>query len=90
METFRQTTREFAVKIDLAKERYSSMNADELYTVDEIATRLRSSRASVYRLLQNGTLDSVKIGGARKVMHSQLLEFLEKCKKSNLVKSLEL
>ncbi len=58
------------------------METDELYTVSEIAISLRSSRASVYRLLQNGVLDSVKIGGARKVLRSQLLEFIARSKVS--------
>jgi excisionase family DNA binding protein len=58
------------------------METDELYTVSEIAISLRSSRASVYRLLQNGVLDSVKIGGARKVLRSQLLEFIDRSKVS--------
>ena len=58
------------------------METDELYTVSEIAISLRSSRASVYRLLQNGTLDSVKIGGARKVLRSQLLDFIARSKVS--------
>jgi excisionase family DNA binding protein len=58
------------------------METDELYTVSEIAISLRSSRASVYRLLQNGALDSVKIGGARKVLRSQLLEFIARSKVS--------
>lgn len=40
---------------------------DELLTVDEVAARLRVSRWTVYRLIKERDLVSVKVGSCRRV-----------------------
>jgi len=48
-----------------------------LARVNEAQEFLALSRATVYRLLEAGTLPSVRIGGARRVPWSELLKFAE-------------
>jgi excisionase family DNA binding protein len=55
---------------------------EKLYKISEIAGWMRCSRASVYRILKSGSLDSVKRGGARLVTQGQLTEYLENLKKA--------
>ncbi|MBX7134892.1 MAG: helix-turn-helix domain-containing protein [Fimbriimonadaceae bacterium] len=47
------------------------------YMVEEAAGLLSLSRAQVYRLLDVGEIDSVKIGRSRRITHGQLVEFIE-------------
>lgn len=55
---------------------------EKLYKISEIAGWMRCSRASVYRILKSGSLDSVKRGGSRLVTQGQLTEYLENLKKA--------
>lgn len=50
--------------------------AAQLVTVPEAATLLRLSRATVYRLLQRGEMDSLKIGAARRIPLSALQAYI--------------
>lgn len=49
-----------------------------LYRPEEVAEATGLSRTVVYRLLQTGDLDSVRIGRARRVPHGALEAFIER------------
>lgn len=46
--------------------------AETLRTIPETAAQLRSSRASVYRLIKNGDLPSITLGRARRIPASAI------------------
>lgn len=48
------------------------------FTLDESAEKLRISRPTLYRRLNDGTIPSVKIGGRRLVPSSFFEEFLSR------------
>lgn len=51
---------------------------DEQYLmVDEVAKRLHWSRVTVYRYINSGELESVKIGKSRRVTLTALQRFIE-------------
>lgn len=50
--------------------------AARLYRPEEVADQLRVSRSTVYRLIRDGKLKSVKIGGSRRVSVEQIDDFL--------------
>lgn len=54
-----------------------------LHTVEETASILSLGRTAVYQLLQSGQLESVKIGKARRVLHSSIEAFIEKLRRAN-------
>lgn len=43
------------------------LSALELLKVDEVATLLRVSHATIWRLIRGKELESVKVGGARRI-----------------------
>jgi excisionase family DNA binding protein len=49
---------------------------EQLLKVEDVCRRLSLGRSFVYRLIQMGTLRSVRIGGARRVLLSDLEEFI--------------
>lgn len=53
---------------------------DNVYKIPEVASWMRCSRASIYRLIKSGKLRSVKLGGTRVITHSQIVDFIELCK----------
>ncbi len=48
----------------------------QLFTVVEVAEYLGIGRSKVYELLYKGDLKSVKIGGSRRIRHSDLGEYV--------------
>jgi excisionase family DNA binding protein len=54
---------------------------ERLYRISSVADWMRCSRASVYRILKSGSLKSIKVGGARMITHSQLVDYLEERKR---------
>ncbi|MBK6683978.1 MAG: helix-turn-helix domain-containing protein [Deltaproteobacteria bacterium] len=46
--------------------------AQEFFTVAEVAARWRLSRASIYRLMASGQLAWVQIGGARRIARAEV------------------
>jgi excisionase family DNA binding protein len=48
---------------------------DRLFTPDEAASALNVNRATVYELLKEGSLTSVKIRGATRIKSSALAQF---------------
>jgi hypothetical protein len=53
---------------------------DQFYKISEVTRMIKASRATVYRLLNSGALESVKSRSGRFVTHSQLLTFVERLK----------
>lgn len=51
-------------------------SAPLLLRVEQVAARLNLSRAKVYRLIADGSIPSVLIGGSRRVTQGQLLTFV--------------
>jgi excisionase family DNA binding protein len=50
-----------------------------VFSVEELAAYFRISRAGVWRLLQDGRLPKVKIGGRTLIRRIDADEFLAKC-----------
>jgi excisionase family DNA binding protein len=48
-----------------------------LYTVQEAAETLKMSRSKVYGLIKEGGLNSVKIGGSRRLRKQDITQFVE-------------
>jgi excisionase family DNA binding protein len=48
----------------------------ELLTVDEVATRLACSRRTVYKLMAEGRLRSLKVLGLRRIRDDEVERFL--------------
>lgn len=48
-----------------------------VYTVAEVAERLRLGRSAVYELMQQGRLRSFKVGRRRLVAHVDLVAFVD-------------
>jgi excisionase family DNA binding protein len=54
------------------------LNSDnELFTVDEIATALRVTEATVRRLIQSGELKALKFGGSIRITKDSIKELLK-------------
>jgi len=49
----------------------------KVLTVDEAASFLRISRSQIYVLLKAGELKSIKISGSRRLLESQLIDFIK-------------
>ena len=54
-----------------------------LYTIDETAEILCSSRTSVYRLIKSGRLMSVKVSGSRRVTRQAIERFVASLEKQS-------
>lgn len=54
-----------------------------LLRVEEAAKRLGIGRSLAYRFIQTGELASVKISGARRVIVSDLLDFVQRLKEAS-------
>lgn len=57
--------------------RSSTAESDRLFTMDEAATWLRVSRWSLYNLIRDGRLRTIRIGRRRLVTHAALTECVE-------------
>jgi excisionase family DNA binding protein len=49
---------------------------EQLLKVEEVCRRLSLGRSFVYRLIQMETLRSVRVGGARRILLSDLEDFM--------------
>lgn len=56
------------------------LTLDRVYKIPEVAAWMRCSRASVYKLMKDGQLKSIKIGGSRVITESQMIEFIDTLK----------
>ena len=48
-----------------------------LYTIKQAATLLNIGRSSVYNLIDQGKLHSVKVGGSRRITRFALTKYVE-------------
>ena len=48
-----------------------------LYTVKQTATLLNVGRSTVYNLMDQGKLASVKVGGSRRVTRRAIIKYVE-------------
>ena len=54
---------------------------DRLLTLDHTAAQLAVSRRTLYRMIASGEFPRpVRIGGSRRVVHAELIEFLDRAK----------
>jgi excisionase family DNA binding protein len=55
----------------------TDMRPNDFYTIDDVAERLRISKATVFRLLDRKELPGYKIGGQWRISPKQLDNYLE-------------
>jgi excisionase family DNA binding protein len=65
-------------KVIPAETQTEPKSEDDLLTVDETGTVLRASRSTVFRLVRDGTLPSIKVGRERLVRRGAISEFVRK------------
>ena len=53
------------------------MAEELLITVPEASRRLSMGRSTVYELMREGLLPSVRVGGSRRILASDLAEFVQ-------------
>ena len=51
-------------------------DSPKLFTVQQVCHRLELGRSTVYKLLENGALRSVKIGHSRRIRSNDFEEFV--------------
>jgi excisionase family DNA binding protein len=54
---------------------------DKLYTLKELTTIIKVSRATVYRLIAQGYIKPIKLGGKVLFVEKEIEELIEKLKK---------
>ena len=52
-------------------------SARELWTVEDVAAKLRLSKATIWRLIYAGTLESVTIGRSRRVTPAAVAAYID-------------
>ena len=57
---------------------------DKLYTIKEVMEVLKISKANLYRLISNGDIQPLKLGGRTLFAESELDRFIENLKKQNI------
>jgi excisionase family DNA binding protein len=53
---------------------------EKIYTVNETFSLLRISRAKLYKLIEDGSLKPIRLGGRTLFTESELTRFIEKLK----------
>ncbi|MCA9028589.1 MAG: helix-turn-helix domain-containing protein [Planctomycetaceae bacterium] len=53
----------------------------KLMTVSEVSTMLKLSKSKIYDMVSDGMLPSLKIAGSVRISESDLLSFLESCRR---------
>ena len=61
-------------------------NTDELFSVPEIAKKMRTTNGFIYQLLDAGLLPSIRVGRYRRVRKFRFNEFLAKYEGQDLIK----
>ena len=56
---------------------HSEYIRQRVFSVDEVASMLGSSRASVYRLLRTGELRSIRIGARQRISEAEIARITE-------------
>jgi excisionase family DNA binding protein len=52
---------------------------DNTLTVADVAKRLQLSNSTVYKYVEKGRIESLKIGGRRRILEEGLKKFLQSC-----------
>lgn len=60
----------------------NKINFVPLLTAEQVAGLLNCSKATVYAWAQEGTIPSLKIGGARRFVKDDILKWISRCKDS--------
>jgi excisionase family DNA binding protein len=55
----------------------SPFGEDRLYTVAEVATHMRVSNMTVYRLIKGGTLPAIRVGKNYRIRATDLARYLD-------------
>ncbi|MHA7240966.1 helix-turn-helix domain-containing protein [Arthrobacter sp. TMS1-12-1] len=55
----------------------TNVSTSELYTVAEVAAMMRVSKMTVYRLVQAGTIHSIRFGRSYRVPQSAVREYID-------------
>lgn len=55
----------------------TDVGTGQLYTVAEVAAMMRVSKMTVYRLVQSGTIQSIRFGRSYRVPRNAVREYLE-------------
>jgi excisionase family DNA binding protein len=61
---------------------------EELYTVDEVADKLKVSKVTLYSYMKDGIVPFVKLGGQRRFIGSQVMSAIKKIQTVQSVQSL--
>lgn len=56
---------------------------EPLMTVEEIAALLKCSKAAIYAWALEGAIPSIKIGGARRFVRKDILDWINDCRDSS-------
>ncbi|MFC3298148.1 helix-turn-helix domain-containing protein [Arthrobacter agilis] len=59
----------------------TSLSTGQLYTVAEVAAMMRVSKMTVYRLVQSGTIQSIRFGRSYRVPQSAVRDYLDSANK---------
>ena len=59
------------------------IGAPLVFTVSQVGEILSCSRSQIYVLIKTGQLESVKIGGSRRVTQNQLIRFVRQIESAN-------
>ena len=49
----------------------------KFYTIDEACMRLRCGRTTIYKHLDSGRLEAIKVGGKTLILHDDLIYFIK-------------
>ena len=61
------------------------MNFPTLYSPTEAAKAMGISRSTIYALIKDGSLASMKIGGSRKIADQQIADYLHAAIESTVI-----
>lgn len=54
------------------------LDVPDLWTVEEVATGLRVTRATMYRIVASGAIETVKVGGQIRIRGSAVTEYISR------------
>lgn len=66
-----------AYRTDLPNTQEVTLEMIKYYTVNQVCSMLSIGRTKLYELMNAGDLQSITIGSARRIPHSELLRFHE-------------
>lgn len=51
---------------------------DDLFTVEEVAKKLKTSKSGIYKLLERGELSYLQLGGSKRIPKRFLRDFISR------------